>query len=77
MMELKPVVSPEEKKTIVEEKRFAIFTKESIRIIAEAAGYADLPDSVAGLLGEDVGYHLREVAQVSTFHKSWPGPTPL
>ncbi|XP_021370631.1 TAF6-like RNA polymerase II p300/CBP-associated factor-associated factor 65 kDa subunit 6L [Mizuhopecten yessoensis] len=48
---------------IIDEKRFAILTKESIRLIAEAGGHADLPDDVAALLGEDVSYRLREAAQ--------------
>lgn len=48
---------------IIDEKRFAILTKESIRLIAEAGGHSDLPDDVAALLGEDVSYRLREAAQ--------------
>ncbi|XP_060079186.1 TAF6-like RNA polymerase II p300/CBP-associated factor-associated factor 65 kDa subunit 6L [Ylistrum balloti] len=48
---------------IIDEKRFAILTKESIRLIAEAGGHSDIPDDVASLLGEDVSYRLREAAQ--------------
>lgn len=48
---------------IIDEKRFAILTKESIRLIAEAGGHTDLSDDVAALLGEDVSYRLREATQ--------------
>lgn len=57
-------MTEKDEKRVFEEKRYAIITKESIKLIAEAAGYSDLPDDVAGLLGEDVSYRLREVTQV-------------
>ncbi|PVD26096.1 hypothetical protein C0Q70_13764 [Pomacea canaliculata] len=37
----------------MEEKQFAILTKESVRLMAEAAGHTNLPEDVALLLGED------------------------
>ena len=58
----------DKKITYIEEKRFAILTKESIKLIADAAGCADLSDDVAALLGEDVSYRLREAAQVCSLY---------
>ncbi|KAL5008417.1 hypothetical protein ScPMuIL_013998 [Solemya velum] len=55
-----------EEKRPAEEKHFAILTKDSIKVIAEAAGYADLPDDAASILGEDVSYRLREMTQNSS-----------
>ena len=53
-----------EDKKHAEERRYAVLSRESIRMFAEAGGHADLPDEVAALLAEDVTYRLREVAQV-------------
>lgn len=49
----------------MEEKQFAILTKESVRLMAEAAGHTNLPEDVALLLGEDVSYRLREITMAS------------
>ena len=48
----------------IEEKRYAILSKESIKAFAEATGHSDLSDDVASLLAEDVVYRLREATQV-------------
>ena len=50
-----------------DEKKYAILTKESIKTMAEAAGHADIPETVTGSLGEDVSYRLREITQVNTY----------
>ncbi|XP_041353435.1 eukaryotic translation initiation factor 5B-like [Gigantopelta aegis] len=55
-----------EEKKLVDEKRYAIVTKESIRMVAEATGISDLPDDVAAVLGEDVSYRLREITMCCT-----------
>lgn len=49
---------------VAEDRRYAILPKESIKIFAEAAGHADIPDDVAAMLAEDVVYRLREATQV-------------
>ncbi len=49
----------------VEEKRYAILSKDSIKTYAEATGHSDLSNEVAALLAEDVVYRLREATQVS------------
>ena len=54
----------EEKRIVPEEKKYAILTKESVKMMAESAGHSDISDSVTGLLGEDVSYRLREITQV-------------
>ena len=48
----------------VDERRYAILTKETIRLIAEAAGHSDITDEAAALLGEDASYRLREATHV-------------
>lgn len=53
-----------EEKKFSEEKHYAILTRESIRVYGEGAGHAEIPDDVAGMLGEDVSYRLRAIAQV-------------
>ena len=58
-----------EEKKLVDEKRYAIVTKESIRMVAEASGISDLPDDVAAVLGEDVSYRLREITMVNNILK--------
>ena len=47
-----------------DEKRYAILSRDSIKLIAEAGGHAEISDDVAALLSEDVGYRLREATQV-------------
>ena len=51
-------------KKVVEEKRYAILSRDSIRLFAEATGHAEISDEVAALLAEDVSYRLREATQV-------------
>ena len=60
------IVMAEEKRipVIADEKKYAILTKESVKVMAESAGHSDIPDTVTGLLGEDVSYRLREITQV-------------
>ncbi|KAL4237458.1 histone H3 acetylation [Mactra antiquata] len=58
-------MSEGERKTITDERRYAIITKESISVMADAAGHEDIDDNVAGILGEDVSYRLREITQKS------------
>ncbi|ESO94165.1 hypothetical protein LOTGIDRAFT_118839 [Lottia gigantea] len=45
---------------------FAIIPKESIRMMGEASGYADLSDDVLSLISEDISYRIREVTMNST-----------
>ncbi|XP_076442599.1 TAF6-like RNA polymerase II p300/CBP-associated factor-associated factor 65 kDa subunit 6L [Babylonia areolata] len=55
----------------MEEKSFATIAKDSVKLMAESAGFSNVPDDVAALLGEDVNYRLREVVMQSTaFMKS-------
>ena len=54
-------------KNQMEEKRFAILPKDSIRTYAEAGGHTEISDDVAALLAEDVVYRLREATQVGGF----------
>ncbi|XP_071079391.1 TAF6-like RNA polymerase II p300/CBP-associated factor-associated factor 65 kDa subunit 6L [Haliotis cracherodii] len=60
------VTSPTEEKKPFDEKKYAIITKETVKMMAEAAGHADLPDAAAALLGEDLSYRLREVTMNCT-----------
>lgn len=53
----------EERRVQLEEHRYAIMTKESIKMMAESAGFEEICDSVAGILGEDLGYRMREMTQ--------------
>ena len=48
----------------MEEKAFAILTKDSVRLMAETAGHNNVSDEVASLVGEDVSYRLREAVMV-------------
>ena len=48
----------------IDEKKYAILSTESIRYIAEAAGYSDISTDVLSILSEDVIYRLREAAHV-------------
>ena len=48
-----------------DEKRYAILSKDSVKLMADAAGHDEIHDTVAGILGEDVSYRLREITQVS------------
>ncbi|XP_013406678.1 TAF6-like RNA polymerase II p300/CBP-associated factor-associated factor 65 kDa subunit 6L [Lingula anatina] len=49
----------------MEEKRYAIISRESIRLFAEAEGHSEVTESVAALLAEDATYRLREAVQSS------------
>ncbi|XP_064600428.1 TAF6-like RNA polymerase II p300/CBP-associated factor-associated factor 65 kDa subunit 6L [Liolophura sinensis] len=53
-----------DEKKFSDEKHYAILTRESIRVYGECAGHAEIPDDVAGMLGQDVSYRLRAIAQV-------------
>ncbi|WAR20078.1 TAF6L-like protein [Mya arenaria] len=55
----------EEKRIVTDERRYAIMSRESIKLMADAAGHEETSDSVAGILGEDVSYRLREITQKS------------
>jgi len=54
----------EEKRIVTDERRYAIISKESVKLMADAGGHEDTCDSVAGILGEDASYRLREITQV-------------
>jgi hypothetical protein len=41
-----------------------LLPKDSIKIIAEAAGVSSLPDEVAAAMASDVEYRIREITQV-------------
>jgi transcription initiation factor TFIID subunit 6 len=49
----------------MEEKSFAVLTKDSVRLMADAGGHSNVDDDVATLLGEDVSYRLREAVMKS------------
>ena len=54
---------------MMEEKAFAIVTKDSVLLMAETSGHNNVPEEVATLIGEDVTYRLREAVMVRTiFH---------
>lgn len=56
----------EEKKTaVVDDKRYAIITRESIKMMAESVGISELCDEAAAMLCEDVSYRLKEATQNS------------
>ena len=48
-------------------RRYAVLPKETIRLYAESAGHANLPDEVTEVLAEDVSYRLRDLIQVIIF----------
>ena len=54
----------EERRPVSDERKYAILTKESVKVMGESSGHADLPEAVTGMLGEDVSYRLREITQV-------------
>ncbi|XP_052272350.1 TAF6-like RNA polymerase II p300/CBP-associated factor-associated factor 65 kDa subunit 6L isoform X1 [Dreissena polymorpha] len=53
----------EEKRIISDEKRYAIISRESVKLMADCGGHEDISEMVAGIIGEDVSYRLREIAQ--------------
>ena len=57
-------VKEEKKMPVVDDKRYAIITRESIKIMAESCGFDDLCDEAAAMLCEDVSYRLKEATQV-------------
>lgn len=57
-----------ERRAVVDEKRYAIITKESIVMMAESGDHDDIDDTVAGILGEDISYRLREITQVIIYY---------
>lgn len=68
MADSKPQVK-EEKPKATDDKKYAIFLKDSIKTMAESAGHERLSEETAAILAEDVCYRLREAVQVcvSTF----------
>ncbi|XP_033104947.1 TAF6-like RNA polymerase II p300/CBP-associated factor-associated factor 65 kDa subunit 6L [Anneissia japonica] len=48
-----------------DERKYAVLSKESIKLIAGTVGFDSLPDDIATALAEDVTYRLREAAQSS------------
>ena len=48
----------------VEEKKYAILSRDSVRTFAESVGHSDMTDEAAALLAEDVVYRLREATMV-------------
>ncbi|XP_052097858.1 myb-like protein X [Mytilus californianus] len=59
-------MADKEERKVVDEKRFAIFSKDTIRIIADSVGITEITDQAATLLGEDASYRLREATQNSS-----------
>lgn len=59
-------MAEKEERKVVDEKRFAIFSKETIRLIADSVGITEITDQAATLLGEDASYRLREATQNSS-----------
>lgn len=57
-------MADKEERKVVDEKRFAIFSKDTIRLIADSVGITEITDQAATLLGEDASYRLREATQV-------------
>ncbi|CAH1790630.1 unnamed protein product [Owenia fusiformis] len=53
---------PDHRKT-VEEKKYAILTKDSIQTMGESVGLSEISEEVAANLSEDVSYRLREIIQ--------------
>src|SRR5690348_1712378 len=45
----------------LEERKFAIFSPESMKSFAEQSGFTNVPENVLLLLNEDVNYRLREL----------------
>ncbi|XP_041469521.1 TAF6-like RNA polymerase II p300/CBP-associated factor-associated factor 65 kDa subunit 6L [Lytechinus variegatus] len=62
----KPQQIKEEKPKATDEKKYAIFSKESIKTMAESAGHERLSEETAAILAEDVCYRLREAVQASS-----------
>jgi len=46
----------------------SVLPKESVKILAETVGIANLNDEVSAALAADVEYRLREIAQVTMSH---------
>ncbi|XP_063429352.1 TAF6-like RNA polymerase II p300/CBP-associated factor-associated factor 65 kDa subunit 6L [Mytilus trossulus] len=59
-------MADKEERKVVDEKRFAIFSKDTIRLIADSVGITEITDQAATLLGEDASYRLREATQNSS-----------
>ena len=53
-----------------DERKYAVLSTESIKLIAGTVGFDGLPDDIAAALAEDVTYRLREAAQVSEYEWS-------
>ncbi|XP_071490153.1 TAF6-like RNA polymerase II p300/CBP-associated factor-associated factor 65 kDa subunit 6L [Diadema antillarum] len=63
--EAKPQIKQEDRSKTVDEKKYALFSKDSIKIMAESAGFDGVSDEIAATLAEDVCYRLREAVQAS------------
>ena len=61
--DVKPQIKDEKSKG-AEDRKYAIFSKDSIRTMAESAGYDKVSEETAAILAEDVCYRLREAVQV-------------
>ena len=60
-------MAEKEERRSADEKRFVIFSKDTIKLIAESIGITELTDQAAALLGEDASYRLREATQVLVY----------
>ncbi|XP_062584524.1 TAF6-like RNA polymerase II p300/CBP-associated factor-associated factor 65 kDa subunit 6L [Saccostrea cucullata] len=58
-------VKEEKKTSVFDDKRYAVITRESIKIMAESVGFSELCDDAAAMLCEDVSYRLKEATQNS------------
>ena len=59
-------MSSDDRRHLMEEKTFAVFTAESINTMAESAGHQPIPHEAAAALGEDVSYRMRQLVMVCT-----------
>ncbi|BFZ07215.1 hypothetical protein BsWGS_10253 [Bradybaena similaris] len=51
-----------------EEKTYAVFSADSIRVMAESVGLSSIPHDAAVALGEDASYRMRQVIMQATEH---------
>lgn len=57
-----------EEKKLINNRRYAIISKDSVKAYGESSGHSGVSDEVAAVLAEDVIYRLREIVQVCIFH---------
>lgn len=48
-----------------EEKTYAVFSADSIKMMADSVGLSSIPHDAAVALGEDASYRMRQVIMVS------------